>query len=264
MNRQQRRKMEREKDAAAKTISKFSSKEIEIIESITNAKADEKFKDRMAEVEEIMSRCVSAYFIELFPDKSWQDIFNIENGLAKLMVEDTEKWRRLLEGKDGKMGKKVLKELEEKVRNSAKDLIEKDEKQKEAIEILVNLYPMLSRACVTTAYKKVKSELAIDKEVKNSEVEKATEYIFGEDNQQELKEEVQDMKKEEVRVSNLKVVKKVLEVEGEFGTYTVNENGITTGEENFKSVEDLRKYKEKELKLFEMRCNEIEEVFNLD
>ena len=48
-------------------------------------------------------------------------------------------------------------------------------------------------------------------------------------------------------MSKLKVVKKVMEVEGEFGKYVIDGNVITKGEEKFNGVADIEKYEKAEI-----------------
>lgn len=278
--------MNREKDRSRKTLENFSSNQLQVIEHITNAKAEERIKKRIDELQYIMDRCISAFLIELFPEKTWEDIEELETILTGLIEEDIVKWKRLIEGKDFNMAKNIIKEIELQVESKAKDLIEKEVKQKEAIEVLLTQFPTLSKSMLTNAYKRVKSELNKNKEAEkkfDKETEEAAEYIFEEEIESKTIEEVKvdepsvvqvveepkDIKKESKskgvdKVSKLKIKSMVLE--GENGLYKVCENGVELqGQEliSFSNIEELEKYRDEELKKFENRIAEFREVFEM-
>lgn len=284
MNRQQRRKMQREIDQSRKILDNFSSKQLQVIEDITNAKAEERANMKLDELSFITDRCISTLFIELFPEKDFEYIKDVENKLADLIEEDIIKWKKLIEGKDFNMTKKLIKEIEEKVKKKAIELIEKDVKQKESIEILLTQFPNLSKAIITNVYKNTKFELKENKEDEkkfDKETEEAAEYIFEEEIESKTIEEVKvdepsvvqvveepkNIKKESKgveKVSKLKVKSMVLE--GENGLYKVCENGVELqGQEliSFSNLEELEKYRDEELKKFENRIAEFREVFKM-
>ena len=82
-----------------------------------------------------------------------------------------------------------------------------------------------------------------------------------------------DVKFEEVKVEenkrdmgNLKVVKEVVkvvsrELEGEFGKYIADENGVTREDITFKDLEAVEKYKKEQLEKFEREIAELKAVF---
>ena len=82
-----------------------------------------------------------------------------------------------------------------------------------------------------------------------------------------------DVKFEEVKVEenkrdmgNLKVVKEVVkvvsrELEGEFGKYIADENGVTREDITFKNLQEVEKYKKEQLEKFEREIAELEAVF---
>ena len=85
--------------------------------------------------------------------------------------------------------------------------------------------------------------------------------------------EAVDVKFEEVKVEenkrdmgNLKVVKEVVkvvsrELEGEFGKYIADENGVTREDITFKDLEAVEKYKKEQLEKFEREIAELKAVF---
>ena len=85
--------------------------------------------------------------------------------------------------------------------------------------------------------------------------------------------EAVDVKFEEVKVEenkrdmgNLKVVKEVVkvvsrELEGEFGKYIADENGVKREDITFKNLQEVEKYKKEQLEKFEREIAELEAVF---
>ena len=81
-----------------------------------------------------------------------------------------------------------------------------------------------------------------------------------------------DVKFEEIKVEenrkdmSLKVVKEITkviarELEGEFGKYIADENGVTREDITFKDLEAVEKYKKEQLEKFEREIAELEAVF---
>ena len=65
---------------------------------------------------------------------------------------------------------------------------------------------------------------------------------------------------------SLKVVKEITkviarELEGEFGKYIADENGVTREDITFKDLEAVEKYKKEQLEKFEREIAELEAVF---
>lgn len=84
--------------------------------------------------------------------------------------------------------------------------------------------------------------------------------------------EALDVKFEEIKVEgnrkdmSLKVVKEITkiiarELEGEFGKYIADENGVTREDITFKDLEAVEKYKKEQLEKFEREIAELEAVF---
>lgn len=70
----------------------------------------------------------------------------------------------------------------------------------------------------------------------------------------------------EKKMSNLKVINEVIkvvsrELEGEFGKYIADENGVTREDITFKDLEAVEKYKKEQLEKFEREIAELEAVF---
>lgn len=72
----------------------------------------------------------------------------------------------------------------------------------------------------------------------------------------------------EKKMSSLKVVNEVIkvvsrELEGEFGKYIADENGVKREDITFKDLEAVEKYKKEQLERFEREIAELEAVFTL-
>lgn len=95
---------------------------------------------------------------------------------------------------------------------------------------------------------------------KNHEIYKSKQEKNKKETKKEIEKEVQEEVKEEKKMSKLRVIKKVMEVEGEFGKYLIDGNVITKGEEKFSSVADIDKYEKEEISKFEQQMAELREV----
>lgn len=70
----------------------------------------------------------------------------------------------------------------------------------------------------------------------------------------------------EKKMSNLKIINEVVkvvsrELEGEFGKYIADENGVTREDVNFKDLAEVEQYKKEQLEKFEREIAELEAVF---
>ena len=113
------------------------------------------------------------------------------------------------------------------------------------------------------AAEKKKKKYAEKKEAekKAKEAEKKREIPAVEDKVEEIK--VEGSEKE---MSNLKVVKEVVkvvsrELEGEFGKYIADENGVKREDKTFKDLAAVEIYKKEQLAKFEREIAELEAVF---
>ena len=109
----------------------------------------------------------------------------------------------------------------------------------------------------------VKESIVEEKEAekKAKEAEKKREIPAVEDKVEEIK--VEGSEKE---MSNLKVVKEVVkvvsrELEGEFGKYIADENGVKREDKTFKDLAAVEIYKKEQLAKFEREIAELEAVF---
>ena len=154
----------------------------------------------------------------------------------------------------------------DQVCESALKLINKGKKQKEAIQILAAEFPMLSKSMITNAYKKVQEKL---KEAEDVELEAAATYILGdeekEDNQKEDNITPEKKVSEKKENSKLKILKKkvILDVEGEFGTYSLEDEIVTVNNIKFKSPEEVEEVFKKQIEQLKKEKEEILSVYEL-
>lgn len=151
------------------------------------------------------------------------------------------------------------------------------------VKILSIDFPMLSKAMITNAIKRVRSErlenteeaakyiLEDDKELKKS-VEKEDAKKIAQEVARQIEKELEkehiaeygqmvEENKEEKAISKLKIKK--VELEGEFGSYIREGNKVIAGEITFNSLEELEEYQRKEIELFNKRMEEIREVYKI-
>ena len=121
--------------------------------------------------------------------------------------------------------------------------------------------------------KKKKYEEKKEAEKKAKEAEKKAKEAKGKDAENKSQIPVVEDKVEEIKVegrekemSNLKVVKEVVkvvsrELEGEFGKYIADENGVKREDKTFKDIAAVEIYKKEQLAKFEREIAELEAVF---
>ena len=150
--------------------------------------------------------------------------------------------------------KKHIEEFKGKIQSEIKKQFDDDKKSEYILEKLKKEYTRIGEkelneliAAVKEEYMKPVMEPVLDKPKKK-----------GRKKKEELKKEVNKM--------GLKVVNEVVkvirrELEGEFGKYLIDENGVTIDDKNFKDLEALEKYKIAELERFNREIDEIKAVF---
>ena len=274
MNRQERRKREREIEKDMKVLRRLPEKDLlkinEIINKVAKSKADEALN--------LIDRSFSAILVNR--GMTFKEIEKIQDELAEYMKEDQEKIIEL-EKENVDMAK-----LQKEVREFIEGLIKSGKGRKEVVEETMFKFPKLSKTAANNAFGKIQEELEIEdaaayilednKEIKKvvekeeakkiakkvakdleKEIEKEDHIVEVGQMVEESKEEV----KEEKTMSKLKV--KRIELEGEFGSYIREGDKVTAGEITFNSLEELEEYKKKEIELFNRRMEEIKEVYKI-
>ena len=184
---------------------------------------------------------------------------NYKNYIKELEVEINEVIINKL--KENKKSDMIINFLKiEYPRISEKDLrgmfvIAKEEFMKPKYEDYTNV-PYVGEEADKKAAEKRKKKYAEKKVKKVNEDKEAIDVKFEE---VKVEENKRDM-------GNLKVVKEVVkvvsrELEGEFGKYIADENGVTREDITFKDLEAVEKYKKEQLEKFEREIAELKAVF---
>ena len=274
-----KKQKETELQKAFKWINSLSGERVGYIREF----ADWQSKKDMKNTLNVLDRCMSAAIVNVL-DIDWTVIQEIQDNMIHFLEEDTKKMGENKEIYGGlEMATKKINETEKDVEKRVNELIDQGVKQKEMVQILSMDFPMLSKAMITNAIKRVKSErlentedaakyiLEDNKELKEEAKEIAEKVVANlekelekEDHIAEVGQMIEESKeeiKEEKIMSKLKV--KRIELEGEFGSYIREGDKVTAGEITFNSLEELEEYKKKEIELFNRRMEEIKEVYKI-
>ncbi len=221
-------------------------------------------KERFNSITDALDRNFTASLIQE-TDFSLEKINEILKISCDLLEEDTKKVKELKNEGDGDWMKVADKQVDQ-VCESAFKLINKGKKQKEAIQILAAEFPMLSKSMITNAYKKVQEKL---KEAEEVELEKAATYILGDEEKEvkQIEDNIIPEKKasEKIENSKLKILKKkvILDVEGELGTYSLEDEILTVNNIKFKSAEEVEEVFKKQIEQLKKEKEEILSVYEL-
>lgn len=221
-------------------------------------------KERFNSITDALDRTFTASLIQE-TDFSLEKINEILKISCDLLEEDTKKVKELKNEGNGDWMKAADKQVDQ-VCESALKLINKGKKQKEAIQILAAEFPMLSKSMITNAYKKVQEKL---KEAEDVELEAAATYILGDEEKEDKQKEdnITPEKKvsEKKENSKLKILKKkvILDVEGEFGTYSLEDEIVTVNNIKFKSPEEVEEVFKKQIEQLKKEKEEILSVYEL-
>lgn len=186
MNRQERRKQQRELQKNAETIIKLTPKQTQIVDIVSNEKAKRIADEKIQTFSDTFARCIPAFLIQTFPEKSMDEISKLEEDYSELVIEDITKFTELIKEYGGKeMVEKAMKKYEEEVIARTEKLFVKNLSQKDAIAELVAEFPKLSKSMLTNVYKRCKNDWEKAHPVEETEtdpdVKEALEYIFDEE-----------------------------------------------------------------------------------
>lgn len=255
-----------------------------VIEDAAAAIAEDESKKKFAEVLDWLGLAMSAKLIDKF------DTSIAENGkLYEEILDDVTDCMKMLAKIKGKKEMKLeelkmaVRKLEEELVLKAKEYL-KGDKYNTPKEIKTQLsydFPKANKSLITTTFKKAKEEIAAEKTAAIAEPEMTDEeeaimdIICPEETKtneiKSVKEEKTEIKKEKVELnvdmtpkaipSKLKVKSKVIEIEGEFGNYKIENDVLKCSNgENFRDIEGVQKWKEEAIKNIENQADELIEV----
>lgn len=255
MSRQQKRAELRQLNKNARMINHFTEPQLALVEEIIQRGTQQRTEQRVEEIISTIDRCMTAYFYLRFEDMTSKEIAKEQDILSSLLDDDSRKIELLLNECGGNqiMAKKKLEKYESDVRKVSNELLDNGVKQSEAIVILQDKFPALSKTMLVNKFKEVKAEREV-KEV-DPDVVAAAEYIFP-----EIKEEKKDKpepqkqateeKKEVTKVNAPKEVKTHVQAksklkrigvlfQGEYGGYVKTPEGVTAADKLYKDVESV-------------------------
>lgn len=191
--------------------------------------------------------------------------------------------------------KNYIKELESEIIKKIGDCLNNNKKSEEIIDLLKIEYPKISDSDLRGLFILGKDEfmkpkyedytnvpyVGSESDKRAAEKRKAKKEVSRKKQipEEKLKEAIVGVGKtgvevlegfnkvvKEKKMSNLKVINEVVkvvsrELEGEFGKYIADENGVTREDITFKDLEAVEKYKKEQLEKFEREIAELEAVF---
>lgn len=257
MNRQQRRRQKKNLE----WINSLSKDKQEII----NAVVQERAKSILRRSEEMgidimldnIGTSIAATLIYKF-DAGENEIADFLETFDKFFEENVDFVKR--EGKDWKM---KLEKMEPKVLEKVESLLKQGVLKKTLVEEVRKTFPELTSGQIFNAYKLAKGRIAAEKNKKDTKIttEDAVNYVFADEVANEVIEKVNEDIKEEKQMSKLKVIKKEILLEGEYGTYRVSDGMVANSKnELFESLEDVEKYEKAEIERFARKMSELKEV----
>lgn len=261
MNRQERRKREREVEKEMSVLRKLPEKDLlkvnEIVKNVAKAQADEALN--------LIDRSFSAVLV----NEGWtfKEVKRIQDLMAEFMIEDQEKIK-LLEKEKVDMTK-----LQAEVREFMEGLIKSGKGRKEVVEETMFKFPKLSKTAANNAFGKIQEEVEIEnaadyilednKELKKV-VEKEEAKKISKEVAKDLEKEIEKEVKEEKAMSKEKgleiieeVVIKTVKAKGNNGAYEAKTGvGVALENEGYKiAFKDIN-----ELEAF---CNEFKKMFEV-
>lgn len=184
--------------------------------------------------------------------------------------------------------KNYIKELESEIIKKIDDCLNNNQKSEEIINLLKIEYPKISESDLRGLFILGKDEfmkpkyedytnvpyVGSESDKRAAEKRKAKREVSKKEQKPEEKVKEPIVAKEfnkvvkENKMGKLKVVNEVIkvvsrELEGEFGKYIADENGVKREDITFKDLEAVEKYKKEQLERFEREIAELEAVFTL-
>ena len=245
-----------------------------------------RFTKLMDNYNDMMDRCICAY-LYLNYSYSVEEAQAEEDKIAELITDDYKKFKDL---EEFNMGKDVDFEA---LNKKCEELISEKATQSHAVKSLVEAFPEVSKSILVCQYKKLKNMAsqklqAEAKKMEKEEIKNAVNYIFSEDNSADEKKpekkictcnEPEEMPAPDTKaaeaeagvedkpnIPNTKKKLKIKKVEfsGEYGTYLVNNDGVTLMEENltFKNADEVKAYRDKKIEELDDRLSEFLEALD--
>ncbi|MGG7057584.1 hypothetical protein ACQPUZ_04730 [Clostridium tertium] len=260
MNRQERRRTERQAEKDVSVLKKLPMQDLEkvseIIDKVSTSKANENL--------ELVNRSLTAILIS----KGWtlKETYELQNTIAEWIEEDNKKIDEL----GGEI--KDMAKLQNEIKEFIKGLIGQGKGRKEVVEETLFKFPKCSKTMINNEFGKLQEELELEdaaayiledtKEIKKV-VEKEEAKKIAKEVAKNLEKEIEKEVKEEkemVKEKGLEIIEEVVvktvKAKGINGVYEAK-TGIGVALENgeyklaFRNVEELTKFYNEYKKVFE-------------
>ncbi len=281
MNRAERRRQERRNNKTVdkeiekyrKLFSKFSHDDFRLIEDVMESKVATILDESSYVLDMIYSSELSDLGFR------WEQIEEFNSRVSEKFKQDVISIQKL-KSKFGEEYEKEMAKISEAVEKRIRELIENKTSKKEAIDILLEENPLLTKSMLTNVYSKINAEIKKQQENQeldeDTEIKEATEKIVGiiegEKGMNDKKETKNELKADTVvkgatetnltsQIKGLKVLEekvvKTVKIKGENGIYeaetgkgvSLNNDGMTV---YFKTEEQLNNW-----------VSEIRQVFSM-
>lgn len=270
MSRQLDRQQERQRKKLESWIKSLPKDKLQVINTMINNTVDKK----VWSLNQAMETSIAAALFDLhdFSIKEVEEILKVANSYIEdsqeFLMKYGEDWIVELKKIEPKIKKRIKELLDKKVVKSkgiatlkkefkdipAKDLGNLWIEVKEEYGIKVDTTSLINK----TKVDKLKTDLkAIEEDKKVSKVNTPKDEPK---NTTECVAVVKNDTKAESKPT-LKIVSKEIKIEGEFGKYLINDEGVKIGEEKFSSLIDVEAYEKAEIEKFARQMCELKEVF---
>lgn len=223
-----------------------------------------------------IDRCFTAAIIQEFDFLEWNEIEQIIDVSAELMMDDAIKTKKMKEKMGGNydMAMKKINEMSPAVEKRIRELIKDGYNQKSSVKMLVEEFRELSTAMLTNAYKKTKSLVADEQKIKtkvenealedsDKEIDNAVKYILEDNNEEDKKEVIGGHEDDELEIVN---EIRILDIKGKFGNYHVENAIVEFDEMAFMNKSEINSWASekrekiaKEIAILKSKINEITE-----
>lgn len=164
-NRESRRAQPKKLQKATKDINSLTPAQARVANLVAMERADIIVDRYIQNFETLFDRNMSAALIDF--GIGYEYIEGIQGNMAKMLLEDSKKSKKLKEGNFN------MAVIEQKVLDEVKEILETQVGKNESIEKLRDKFPRLSRSMLVNAYVKVKKEMGLTE----NRISKETVYL---------------------------------------------------------------------------------------
>lgn len=261
-SRADRRALQRKANRIDKWIKSLNKEHIEYIDNIRKYAYESNLKD-LEVMSECFYVCIRMNLLNILKD------INITDEVVSKIEEDVNKEGLLIQEllKKGEIYMAKINEEKGNIISMYEGLIKEGKKHKEALDLIGIKYSQFSNNQIKNIIVQYKKDNAVKSVSNELTTEEALEYIFEEEPKNEKESAKVETKEENIEEPRklfqpkLKIKKAV--IEGEYGSYEIENDKVKSGEETFNNLKEVDEYKQKEIENFVKRIEEIKSIFNL-